>query len=632
MPVVPSSPLYPLGAAPCRFDSAPRISLAGVLLAGLLGSCADSVGTDPYAGGSAGDDGEDSSRASETGASNWIDLSRLVDGPRRAVSPSVASSGFLLTGGNSQAIDVTVGFQASLRFSIALHPETGEDEGDLIRAVEVSWDGQPLSIGPIPVDNRGVTLHDVLLPRTAVGDDSTHRLVFTSAEGPGWVVVHSPSIRPTRQPPRISDRERPDVILFVADTFRADDLSHLGLTPHLRAFAEDARAYSQARSPSTWTLPAVASLLYGVHPGQHGAVHLSLQPSSPAATLAETLAAVGYRTVAVTDSAFVSRRYGLDRGFEWFEELHEGGLAGTLDAAERLLDADDGRPLLLMVHSYHTHGPYRPKAETTVLLERKFGITKTSKTYEELEAEVLEVVASEQTQVTRARRQTLVTELTNLRLATVHELDAAFGRLLELARIRGVGDNAVVVFTSDHGEAFSEHGFLFHGRSNFDEVLRIPLLLRAPGLDPRRHDEPVSLMDIPPTIAELIGLPGDARWSGFSLLDPDRERAVFSFNWPDAESVPILSVVRSQLKLIASADEAQLAMGRYVSAYDLEADPGEKHSLASTHNERLERWARDLVPRVRQLLTPFNEAEAVQLDDRHTELLRQLGYVGDDQR
>jgi arylsulfatase len=603
--------------------------LVGILVAGLLTSCADSGGADPSPGPT---DQNGAAAADEGEASRWIDLRALIEGPPRAISPSLISTGFQLRGGGTQAIDVSVGFQASLRFTIALRPGDGEDENQLVRTLQVSWDGRPLPIGELPTSSRVATLHDLPLPRTSEGDNSTHRLVFSMPEGPGWTVVHGPAIRPTRMPARIPDPERPDVILFVADTFRADDLDHPGLTPHLNAFAEHARSYTQARSPSTWTLPAVASLLFGVHPGQHGGVHLSLQPSSPAATLAETLAAAGYRTAAVTDSAFVSRRYGLDRGFEWFQELHEGSLEGTLAVAEQLLDADDGRPLLLMVHSYHTHGPYTPRAATAALLEQELGIPQSSATYEELETEALALALGEQTSEASARTLELTTELANLRLATVHELDAAFGRLLDLAHIRGMGDNAVVVFTSDHGEAFNEHGFLFHGRSNFDEVLRIPLLVRAPGVVARRHDEPVSLVDVAPTISELLGLPGDALWSGFSLLTPDRERSVFSFNWSDAESVPIVSVVRSQLKLIASADVAQLAMGLYVSAYDLELDPGEQEDISAARSDRLQSWARDLVPRVRELLTPFDQAEAVLLDDQHMELLRQLGYVGDDQR
>lgn len=611
-----------------------RQRLAGWLLASLCVACADDAteqrtSTPPRPGESAGQASQASRRAP------WIQLSELSDEGGRVVSPSLASEGFLLPGGHSLQLDVVVGFEASLRFAIALRPQSQELLDRLPRLLDVHWDGQPLPVGDLPADNQVATLHDIPLPGTQEGELSSHRLQFSVPPGPGQVIVHGPAIRPTQRALRRPDPARPDVILFVADTFRADDLAHPGLTPRLTTFAESARAFSQARSPSTWTLPSVASLLYGVHPGQHGGVHSSRQPSSPAATLAETMHAAGYRTVAVTDSAFVSRRYGLDRGFEWFQELHQGSLSATLDVAEQLLDADDGRPLLLMVHSYHTHIPYRPNRETRRTLEEQLGIADEGRDFSWYEAVLAELTAEalalgKETDEIRARGAALAPALANLRLATVRELDTGFGRLLDLLAARELADDAIIVFTSDHGEAFNEHGFFYHGRSVFDEVLRVPLLLRAPSLTPARVDAAVSLVDITPTLAELLGLPVDDLWSRATLLDPQPGRAVFSFNWPDAEALPLMSVVTQQLKIVSSADPEQLSQGQLLSVFDLTVDPGERVDLALERQQQLSGWLSDLGPRVAELLAPLEQAAQVELDAQHLDVLRQLGYMGDD--
>ena len=631
-----SAVLFPaVGPMPACPPKRPGLTLlAGWLLGGLCGGCG---GQDPPLEVVASPHGEPlqttvSGQIDGSSAPSWIQLSELSDQSGRIVSPSLVSDGFMMPGGHSVILEVPVGFQAALRFSLALQ---AQDMSQLPRELNVLWDGQPLSIGPLPESTTSAIPYRAALPGTADGEQLLHRLEFSVPPGEGIVMIHGPAIQPLKAVAREPDPARPDVILFVADTFRADDLDHPGLTPRLEAFAETARRFTQARSPSTWTLPSVASLLYGVHPGQHGGVHLSRQPQSPAATLAETFAAAGYRTVAVTDSAFVSRRYGLDRGFEWFQELHSGDLPTTLDVAQRLLDADDGRPLLMMVHSYHTHTPYTPSIETRALLEEQLGVPDDGRDFAWFEAALdaltAEAVAlGEETDDIREQAATLAAALSKLRLATVRELDTSFGELLDLLDDRGLADDALIVFTSDHGEAFYEHGRLYHGQGAYDEVLRVPLLLRAPSLTPETVIAPVSLVDITPTLAQLADLPADGLWSRPTLLDPKPDRVVFSFNWPDADSLPLMSVVANELKIVSTADPEQLAQGRLLWVFDLANDPGEQVDIAPQRQQQLAPWVKDLAPRVAELLTPLQQSSEVELDAGHTDLLRQLGYIGDD--
>lgn len=611
--------------------------MAGWLLVGLCWGCGgqDVPQEDRAATGEAHvestDPGQDSVPGQAQGSS-WIQLSALSEQSGRIVSPSIVSEGFMMPGGHSVTLNVVVPFAAALRFSVALQAQSQEQ---LPRELKVLWDGQPLPMGELPDSTTSTTPHHITLPGTADGDQTLHTLEFSVPPSEGHLLIHGPAVVPRQTVARAPDPARPDVILFVADTFRADDLDHPGLTPRLDAFAQTARRFTQARSPSTWTLPSVTSMLFGVHPGQHGGVHLSRQPASPAATLAETFAAAGYRTVAVTDSAFVSRRYGLDRGFEWFQELHSGDLPTTLDVAQQLLDADDGRPLLMMVHSYHTHTPYLPSTETRALLEEQLGLPNDGRDFAWFEAAFDALTAEamtlgENSDEVREQATTLAAALSILRLATVRELDTSFGELLDLLDDRELADDAVIVFTSDHGEAFYEHGRMYHGQGTFDEVLRVPLLLRAPALAPATTDAPVSLVDITPTLAQLAGLPADDLWSQPTLLDPRPDRVIFSFNWPDAESVPLMSVVANDLKIVSTADPKQLAQGRLLWVFDLAADPGELQNIVAERQEQLSGWVKGLVPRVNELLTPLEQAGEVEFDAGHTERLRQLGYIGDD--
>ena len=159
--------------------------------------------------------------------------------------------------------------------------------------------------------------------------------------------------------------KRPDVVLVLCDTFRADGLAAWGgapgEAPHLNRLVEHSLRFLDVRAVAAWTLPSVASILTGLYPAQHGATDYDRGVAEGAETIAEVLARAGYRTAAVTDAGFLSRRYGQDQGFQWFEEIAipEWKLATTIANARALLAADDGRPLFLMVHTYRVHEPLR---------------------------------------------------------------------------------------------------------------------------------------------------------------------------------------------------------------------------------------------------------------------------------
>ena len=331
-------------------------------------------------------------------------------------------------------------------------------------------------------------------------------------------------------------------------------------------------------------------------------------------TIAEHLQAQGYRTGAVTDSAYVSRQYGMDQGFEWFSEneFEDQKLATTLAQAEDFLARDDGRPVFLFVHSYRVHHPYRQGPEESrsaldELMERIAAALKARKN----EATALEILVD------------FVDEYRALYHDGVRALDAGLGPWLATLDERGYFERGLFVFTSDHGEEFYEHGNRGHKGWPHEVKVRIPLLLRGPGIEPRDVEFGASLVDLAPTISDFAGAPALPLWDGESLLDLDHDRLLFTHNAEGPEAY--LSATDRDRKLIALADADGLERGELLAAFDLAEDPGEESALAPTLAWPAE-LASAIAPLWRELSVRLGEAAAIEMSDDMRDQLRALGY------
>ncbi|MEQ1895470.1 MAG: sulfatase, partial [Planctomycetota bacterium] len=375
----------------------------------------------------------------------------------------------------------------------------------------------------------------------------------------------------------------PDIVLFLADTFRADNLAAYGgdpaWTPNLNRFAQRAFVCANARSNAAWTLPSVASLLTGFAPGQHTAVEKELQLPERIRTLAERLASAGYRTGAVTDAAFVSPNFGLDQGFELFRpnESKHWDLDWTLARAREFLAADDGRPVFLLVHTYRAHMPYRVGAEED------------SREFDTLQ-EHYQLLARKNAAGPDERRA-LVAEAAPLYAplyrAGVRDVDRGFGELLtELERL-GIAPAGVVLFTSDHGEALGENDDFFHDGELWDSKLRVPLLLAGADFSAGKLAASATLLDVAPTLARLAGLAPDRDWLGQDLATVTAERPALAFRLQETVQ---LALVENGRKLFAH-DLDGLELGLFEAAYELGPDPREEHALSGVE------WAAELARR-----------------------------------
>jgi len=449
------------------------------------------------------------------------------------------------------------------------------------------------------------------------------RLAFEVAGPPGLGILARPTLGPAEigvYGARPWPAARPDVVLFLADTFRADNLGAYGgsgeLAPHLERFAAGARCFAEARSNAAWTLPSVASLLTGLAPGQHTANDSPNPLPKEVETVCEALAHAGYRVGAVTDAGYFTAFHGLDQGCELFAQHHstEWNLDRTVAQALQFLAADDGRPVFLIVHTYRAHLPYRVGPEEDhsqwdALAKAYPVLAREGKTDEEHARLLAESRASYR----------------ELYQAGVRDLDRGFGDFFGGLERLGLAQHGWLVFTSDHGEALGEHDDIFHGGDLWEVKLRIPLLVRGPGLAPGRVDLPVTLLDFAPTLFALAGLEPDPDWAGTSLLTVDHARPSWAFRLQKRRQVALIDGAR---KLLTRQDKA-FASGGCELAYDLSTDPGE------TENQAAAPWAKELArqhaPELGPLLAPLVEELNVEPSGALQHELKGIGYGGDDE-
>jgi arylsulfatase A-like enzyme len=413
-------------------------------------------------------------------------------------------------------------------------------------------------------------------------------------------------------------------VLFQGDTFRADNLAAHGgdpaIAPQLNEFARASVRFAEARSTSSWTLPAHVSMFAGLLPHQARVTTLNDRLGEEAVTLAEVLQAAGYRTGAISDGAFVTPAFGLGQGFEVFDARLKSP-EQTLAAVRAFLELDDGRPLFLFVQSYRAHHPYKPDPEAAPETLRALGLRADLDLAEF--AERAPSIADWHPGWTPAPAEAQrMRDYEALYRTASHALDRLFGATRALLAERA---ETVLVFTSDHGEAFWEHGVAEHGNGVWGELVRIPLLVSAPGLAPGVRAQPASLLDLPRTLCALAGVAPAPQWGGVDLFSATDERTLFAFECDLRGGASSLALITDGKTLIASdPPESEPALE---AAFDLAQDPLERADRS--HDP----WAPQLFEALRAELAaarrPHLAGTASAPDADVLGDLQQLGYTGD---
>jgi arylsulfatase A-like enzyme len=359
-----------------------------------------------------------------------------------------------------------------------------------------------------------------------------------------------------------------NVVLISMDTLRADHVGAYGYgrptTPNIDAFAAQSVVFERAVSQSAWTRPAHASMFTGLYPSEHGIVGISGEPAIPRELplLAEVLANGGYRTVGLVGGGNVDARFGFGRGFERYEQDGRR-FEDHMDAALMVLRDPDRRPFFLFLHGFDAHKPYKSRPED----RRSLGLAGER-------ARGMERICAE-----GARPDRLAPHVDEYD-AAIHRGDRSLGRLFEQLGAVGNGRPTVVIFTSDHGEEFGEHGGCWHIRSLHREIVEVPLVVLIPGFSPLRVDGPIpASVSIAPTILDVVGV------RGRPLPGPSLLPQLMGHSSP---GLPVISQTESRLLdrsggelwALTSHDEKLLewsTLGRR-ELYNLTTDPGEHES------------------------------------------------------
>lgn len=458
--------------------------------------------------------------------------------------------------------------------------------------------------------------------------------------------------------------ERPNLLLVSLDTLRADRLGCYGYardtSPNLDRLAEQGLRFEQAIAQAPWTTPSHMSLMTGLYPSTHG---VTTRPTvtpvrrlgAGVPTLAALLRQRGYQTRAYTGGGTMGGSFGFDQGFDVY---HDGPIKLTGQARDEvrgLLQGLASAPFFLYLHTFEVHAPYtrtRYVADRLTPAARadwpaRFDLEWLPRPGRRAFSQdaPFQGPAGRLTPEARARRLALKDEgipaflgrhgLWNARAASdlydggVREADGFLGELLlELQRL-GLDQRTVVAVTSDHGEEFGEHDpgrfWDAHCSTLFDELLRVPLLIRLPQGPKGVVREQVQLVDVAPTLLEALGAQAPATMQGRSLLPLARGElrgGALAFAESTCEGPEAVAVRRPDYKLIAELDPP-----RRLQLFQLARDPGERVDRSAQEPERTERLLGELRGLLAELRRAAAHGEEQALGEDERERLRALGYV-----
>jgi arylsulfatase A-like enzyme len=462
-----------------------------------------------------------------------------------------------------------------------------------------------------------------------------------------------------------ADSDLPDVFVIVIDTLRHDRSGAAAVnksavaTPVLADLAARGLTFNRAYVQASWTKPSVASLFTSLYPATHRANLRRDRLDASLPTLPSLLAERGYNTAVFSANPWISPAFGFERGVRHFYESesetfarlvmmlrllkmtdrvlpgkplaaglrtmeHAYGLAterrsncerdsAVADEFDRWLGSADEGPVFAYFHLMSPHLPYLPPG-----VEHDFPA-------DEQVALLLE------TEALPADRLALLLELYD---GTVAHGDRVLGRLLASIRSAGREEGAMIIVTADHGEEFHEHGRWGHGKSLYDEVARVPLLLVAPGVAPATvNNDATMLVDVLPTVAAATGIAGDPRWQGRDLRvvghagQSGGDRAAYAELLREGGFATYM-LYRDGRKYLESS--SGVGEETVVEFYDLRNDAGESRNLGvsgSVGVDASEAWSAELAELRRLANSERVAGDKTDLDPASVERLKALGYL-----
>jgi len=504
------------------------------------------------------------------------------------------------------------------------------------------------------------TWKDVTVDLSAYQGQTLHLGFQTESDGQGQIGLWStPRITKGRTPGKAN------VVLYVVDTLRADHTSLYGYrrqtTPFLQDMSRTSVVFEDCHVQATWTKPSVASLMTSLYSVTHGIAEYGDGIPKGAVTLAEVLRKAGYVTASFVSNPFAGRNTDLQRGFDYLteytvidREIAEEERATDSAALNRKvfpwLEKHKNEKFFLYLHSTDPHAPYHPPES----FESGFANPAETSAY--------------QGEVERMRdlrhygggagfnrhefRKNSIDPDKHVRRASerydgeITQNDRSIELLMEKLRALGIHDDTLVIIVSDHGEEFLEHGWTSHGHSLYQELTHALFLMSNPKLlaVPRRVTEPVQLIDVVPTILDLLGIDSDGIMQGQSLaplargLPFKRKGPVISSRLPQpgTSSQPVpenltrtFAWIGSDWKLIYR-DQAKAAGLKEVELYDRRTDRNEHRDLSAEKPEVVKNLKKEILDWIKaqeSVKLALGERSRGKVDAELMKKLRTLGYA-----
>ncbi len=453
-----------------------------------------------------------------------------------------------------------------------------------------------------------------------------------------FAVGGAPAVVPTA-----ATASGPNVVLVIVDTLRADRLGAYGgtrvATPNIDALAKDSVVFDNAFANSSWTRPAIATILTGLYPASHKVMHKTDLLPDAVSTIAEVMGEGGYRTAGFVTNINVAPSFNFQQGFDSFSYLSPAFFFGATDSGAKLslysgmrlvrerflsnkkyvqnyyqdaetvnglvlpwVDDSARDPFFALVHYMDPHDPY-------------FDIPYDGR-----------AVARVDTPNPAPER---AEELAKLYDSNVAYLDRFVGDLVGVLKSSGVYEDTVIAFVSDHGEEFYEHKGWWHGTTLYDEQIHVPLFFK---LEKSQHagtrvPDLAAQVDIAPTLAATAGLGVPTGMQGRDLFGntkvPEMIYAEEDHEGNDLESV------RSLAWKLVLANPGNPRRLEAIELYDLNEDPGETYNLAAFKKDRVAKMTESLA--ALRLLAGSNavSGSSGEIDPAVAEKLKSLGYSGD---
>lgn len=409
----------------------------------------------------------------------------------------------------------------------------------------------------------------------------------------------------------------PNVLLYMVDTLRADSLGCYGNeiidTPNIDRFAREGMVFQNGFANASWTRPAVASVFTGLYPTRHRAEGRGSRLPEGMPTLGGLLTQRGYATAFIVANPNVAAFYGFGQGFSTLLEFYGRADQVTKKAIEWIEETP--LPFFLAVLTIDPHFPYMAPARFD-----RYGAG-----YEgPVGGQTWELYDRDFTAAERRR-------ILSLYYAEIAATDEAFGTLLEYLRRRDLLDDTIAIFTADHGEEFWEYGRRGHGASLAEASIRVPLVLRFPRSDRVgrgvRVTRAVQLVDIVPTVLDLVGAPVPAGLDGQPLLRPAGGSRAGSFASLMADGYKLKTIREYPWKLVwnLKADA--------VTLYDLSAPAQEGTPVDPDERPEAELVRRRLRGEIESIVAqagptaPVSSMSESDVPAAVRDALRALGYL-----